>query len=244
MHNELLLILTLLGVFGSVVLFYCLFDIPGLYCWTAIASIAANIEILILIDAFGMQQTLGNIMFASTFLVTDIISEIGGKKEADTAVNIGIMVTAVFLILSQSWLSYIPAGADWAFPHMEMIFSNTPRLMFTSFIVYGIVQRFDVWAYHKWWQFSIKRTGDAKGYLWLRNNGSTLISQLLNSILFTIGAFGGVYPAATLWQIGVSGFIIFIVTSLADTPFVYLARLIKQKDLKKNLTLRKIMYRM
>ena len=61
-----------------------------MYCFTAIATITANIEVLIMVDAFGMEQTLGNILFASTFLVTDIISEVDGKKAAQKAVNIGI----------------------------------------------------------------------------------------------------------------------------------------------------------
>lgn len=68
----------------------------------------ANIEVLILVHAFGMEQTLGNILFASTFLVTDILSELAGKKEADKAVNIGILTSVSFMILAQLWLLYQP----------------------------------------------------------------------------------------------------------------------------------------
>ena len=80
--NEILLVLSLLVIYGSVLLVYRLFGKSGLYCFTAIATITANIEVLIMVDAFGMEQTLGNILFASTFLVTDIISEVDGKKAA------------------------------------------------------------------------------------------------------------------------------------------------------------------
>ena len=83
MHNEILLIGSLILLFGGVLLFYYLFGTTGLYCWTVFATIAANIEVLILVEAFGMEQTLGNVMFASTFLVTDILSEVAGKKEAN-----------------------------------------------------------------------------------------------------------------------------------------------------------------
>lgn len=79
--NEILLVLSLLVIYGSVLLVYRLFGKSGLYCFTAIATITANIEVLILVDAFGMEQTLGNILFASTFLVTDIISEVDGKRQ-------------------------------------------------------------------------------------------------------------------------------------------------------------------
>ena len=101
--------------------------------------------------------------------------------------------------------------------------------MLASLIVYAICQKFDVWAYHKWWAFTSKRCGDSKRFLWLRNNGSTLISQLLNAVLYTMGAFWGLYDIPTLISIALSSYIIFIVTSLADTPVIYLARKMKER---------------
>lgn len=228
MPNELLLLLMTVIFYGSVVLFYRFFNVLGLYCWTVLATISANIEVLLLIDAFGMEQTLGNILFASTFLVTDILSEIAGRKEATQAVNIGILTSLAFIIISQSWLLYTPNANDWAFPHIQAVFSNTPRVMLAGLIVYAIVQRFDVWLYHRWWQWSAKISGDSRRFLWLRNNGSTLISQLLNALLFTFGAFWGTYPLATLLSITWASYVIFIFTSLADTPAVYAARWLKE----------------
>ena len=61
-------------------------------------------------------------------------------------------------------------------------------------------------------------------FLWIRNNGSTLISQLINNVLFTVFAFAGTFSTSKLIMTIVSSYVIFIVTSLADTPFVYLAR--------------------
>lgn len=230
MSNEVLLILSILIIYGSELMFFKLFGKYGLYCFTSIATIAANIEVLIVIKAFGMEMTLGNVLFASTFLVTDIVSELYGKKEAKRAVNLGIATSVVFIILSQWWLLYTPVDKDFAMPAMNTIFSNTPRLMLVSMIVYAIVQRFDVWAYHKWWELTEKTFGNRERFLWLRNNGSTLISQLLNNLLFTFGAFLGVYDMTTLISIVISSYGIFIVTSLADTPFVYLARNIYAKE--------------
>ncbi|MGM9915993.1 queuosine precursor transporter [Anaerotignum sp.] len=224
MPNELLLILTLLLTFSAVLAFYRIFGKTGLHVWTAIATITANIEVLILVEAFGMEQTLGNVLFASNFLVTDILSELHGKEEANKAVNIGIAASIAFIFISQSWFLYTPAANDWASESIYAIFSNTPRLMLASFLVYAICQKFDVWAYHKWWAFTQKKFGDKERFLWLRNNGSTLVSQLLNTILYTFGAFLGTYELETLLSICLSSYIIFIVTSLADTPFVYLAK--------------------
>ena len=229
LSNELILILSLIGIYASVLLWFYIFGQKGLMCFTAIATITANIEVLIVIQAFGMEQTLGNLLFASTFLITDILSEVAGKKEAQTAVNIGILTSITFILLSQSWLIYTPAATDWAFPSIQAIFSNTPRLMFASFIVYAITQKLDVWAYHKWWALTEKLSGDRRKFLWVRNNGSTLISQFFNTFLFTFCAFYGTYDMSTLWNIVISSYIIFIVTSLTDTPVVYLARKIADK---------------
>lgn len=229
MNNELLLIVSLLVIYGGVLLAYKFFGKTGLYCWTVFATITANIEVLIMIRAFGMEQTLGNILFASTFLVTDILSETAGKKDAAKAVNLGIVTSAFFILLSQSWLLYTPSKEDWARPAFETIFSNTPRLLLASLLVYAVSQRFDVWAYHKWWDFTKKKFGDSRRFLWLRNNGSTLISQLLNTVLYTFGAFLGMYDIPVLISICLSSYVVFVATSLLDTPFVYMARRIAEK---------------
>lgn len=231
MPNEILLIFSLLLLFGGVLTFYYLFGNTGLYCWTVFATIAANIEVLIVIDAFGMEQTLGNVMFASSFLVTDILSEVAGKKEANRAVRLGILTSVFFILASQLWLLFTPAKSDFIMPSIQAVFSNTPRLMFSSLLVYAICQQFDVWAYHKWWEFTTKKCGDAQRFLWLRNNGSTLISQFLNTLLFTFGAFFGVYEISTLISIICSSYVIFLVTSLLDTPFIYLARKVRPRSI-------------
>ena len=229
MRNEALLIVTLLVLYGSVLLWFALFGTSGLMGFTVFATIAANIEVLILVQAFGMEMTLGNILFATTFLVTDILSEIAGKKQAQQAVWIGIAANVLFVVVSQSWLMYIPSAEDWVTPSMRSIFSNTPRLMLASLAVYAIVQVFDVWLSHTWWDLTQRLSGDRRGYLWVRNNGSTLISQLLNAILYTAFAFYGMYDIPTLVSIVLSSYVIFIFTSLLDTPIVYWARLIHEK---------------
>lgn len=229
MSNEIMLILSVLLVYGSVLVWYWLFGEKGLFCFNVLATIAANIEVLIIVDAFGMEQTLGNILFASTFLVTDILSEVCGKKSAKSAVNVGILTSVTFILISQSWLLYTPNANDFAMPSIEGVFSNTPRMMLAGLIVYAIVQKIDVWAYHKWWNYTSVKFKNKRKYLWIRNNGSTLFSQFLNAILFTFAAFWGIYDFKTLMNITFSSYVIFIVTSLVDTPFIYFARLIHEK---------------
>ena len=229
--NELILAISVIFIFGAVLLAYRLFGNAGLYAMTAVVTVLSNIEVLILVVAFGMEQTLGNILFAATFLITDILSENAGKKAANKAVFIGIGASVFFVALTYSWMLYIPADSDWVMPSIRTIFSTTPRLVLASMTVYAVSQLLDVWLYHKWWEFSEKKSGSRRKFLWLRNNGSTLISQLVNTVLFNLAAFAGMegYTPRLLGSIILAGYAIYVVTSLLDTPAVYLARRIHEK---------------
>ena len=99
--NEFLLIFSLILIYLGVLAAYRFFGTAGLYCGTVFATITANIEVLLLVDAFGLEQTLGNILFAATFLITDILSETEGKKAAQKAVNLGIATSMAFIVISQ-----------------------------------------------------------------------------------------------------------------------------------------------
>lgn len=228
MENELLLLLSFVVIYGGALLAYRLFGTHGLYAVNALATVVANIEVLIVIHAFGMEQTLGNVLFAVTFLITDILSENEGKKAARNAVFVGILASVLFLLISQSWLLYKVADSDWASPAFRTLFSNTPRMLFASLSVYAISQIFDVWLYHAWWKFTEKKSGDSRKFLWLRNNGSTLVSQLVNTVLFNLIAFWGTYDTTTLVSIIAAGYVVYIFTSLLDTPAVYIARRMKE----------------
>ena len=229
--NELILVCSVVLIFGTVLLAYRLGGNAGLYAMTAVVTVLANIEVLILVVAFGMEQTLGNVLFAATFLITDILSENAGKKAANKAVFIGIGASVFFVALTASWMLYIPADSDWAMPAIRTIFATTPRLVLASMTVYAVSQLLDVWLYHKWWTLTEKKSGSRRKFLWLRNNGSTLISQLVNTVLFNLAAFAGMegYTPGLLFSIILAGYVIYVVTSLLDTPVVYWARRIHEK---------------
>ncbi|MCR5605218.1 MAG: queuosine precursor transporter [Treponema sp.] len=227
--NELILILSLILSFGGVIVFFRLFAKDGIFIWTSIATITANIEVLILIKAFGMEQTLGNVLFAATFVSTDILSECYGKKEASKAVWLGVATNIAFVVLSQIWFLYTPSEKDWVMPSVKLIFSNTPKIMLASLLGYIISERYDVWAYHALWDFTTKKFNDKKKFLWVRNNGSTLSSQLINTVIFNVIAFWGLYTPGQIATVCISGYIIYVCTSLLDTPFIYLARWMHEK---------------
>ena len=227
--NEILMLASVPVFFGGLVLFFRLFGKHGIFAWTVICTITANIEVLILVHAFGMDTTLGNVLFASSFLATDIMSELYGKKEANKCVKLGIAANITFILISQSWFLYIPAEADTMSTPIKTVFANTPRVMLASLFAYVVCELYDVWAYHHVWAWTEKKFGDRKRFLWLRNNGSTLVSQLINVVVFNLLAFAGVFPADIIIQILIFGYAIFIVTSILDTPFLYLARRIAEK---------------
>lgn len=155
--NELLLLLSVVIIYGGVLLAYRLFGKSGLFAFTVIATVLANIEVLLLIRAFGMEQTLGNVLFASTYLITDILSENYGKKAANKAVYIGIFAAVAMLGLSQFWFLYTPSENDFARESMSVIFSTTPRLVAASILGYAVSQRLDVFLYHKWWDLTSEK---------------------------------------------------------------------------------------
>lgn len=229
MPNEILILLSFLLIYGGAVAFYRFFGKTGLIAFNTLATILANVEVLLLVRAFGVEMTLGNVLFASTFLITDVLSENHSRKDANKAVVISTLCSVMFVALSQMWLLYTPSENDWASGAFHTIFSSTPRIVCASLSVYFISQLTDVWLYHKWWDWCRKHFNDEKKGLWIRNNGSTMISQLINTFLYTILAFYGTYTTGTLISIFVSSYIIYFFTSLLDTPFVYWCRKIHQK---------------
>ncbi|MCK9169848.1 MAG: queuosine precursor transporter [Treponema sp.] len=229
MSNELLLIVSLVASFGGLFLFFRLFGKAGCMAWTAVCTILANIEVMILVKAFGMEQTLGNTLFASSFLATDFLSELYGKKDADRAVWIGIATSCAFILFSSLWVLYTPSANDWAMSSVKTLFAHTPRILIASLAGYAVSELFDVWMYHKWWNYTTERSGSSTKYLWLRNNASTLVAQAANIVIFNFGAFFGMYDIKTLLSITGACYVIYICTSLLDTPFIYLARMMYTK---------------
>lgn len=229
MSNEILIILSFIVIYGGTVAFYRFFGKGGLLAFNVLATLLANIEVLMLVDAFGIEMTLGNVLFASTFLITDILSENHSRKDANRAVIISTACSLMFIAITQMWLHYTPSENDCASGAIRTIFKSTPRIVCASLGVYLISQLIDVWLYHKWWAWSTKHFGDSRRGLWIRNNGSTMISQLLNTLLYTFFAFYGTYSFGTLVSIFLSSYIIYFFTSLLDTPFVYWCRKIHDR---------------
>jgi len=221
--NELLFIGSLVFYFLCVLLLYRFLGVIGLLAWIPIATILANIEVLKLVPLFGFTEvTLGNVFYASTFLVTDILSENHGKKEAHKAVLLGFVAITITLVGMNLAMAFTPSEVDKTQPLLIGLFTVLPRLALGSLAAYLVSQAYDVWAYDK-------IRGLFPRFLWLRNNGSTLVSQLLDTSIFCVIAFWGDVPLEVFIQIFISTYVIKALIAVLDTPVLYLARYWKQK---------------
>lgn len=228
MHNELLWLAMLLANFFLIILAYKLFGKKGLIMWIPISVIVANIQVIQTVELFGMVATLGNIVYASSFLVTDILSENYGKEEAKKAVWIGFFSLISMTLLMNLALLFQPLkGDEFAIVTHEAtstIFKLMPRIAVASLAAYLLSQRHDVWAYHFW-----RKHFPHDGQIWLRNNLSTMISQLIDSSVFVLIAFYGVFGKALLFEIFLTTYFLKWIVAAADTPFVYWGKFIYKK---------------
>jgi len=222
MINESLWIGSLVISFLLIILAYRLFGKTGLYIWTAIGVILANIQVMKTIEVFGLVTALGSVIYSSLFLVTDIINENHSKKDAQKAVWIGFFVLIATTILMQVTIQFVPDESDFLSEHLSAIFSFLPRIAFASLTAYLISQSHDVWFFAK-----LKKK-HKKRFLWVRNNLSTISSQLVDNIIFTLIAFVCVFSWIIIGQIFLTSMIIKVIVAVCDTPFVYWARKINR----------------
>lgn len=220
MPNEVLFFAAVLFYLGCVLVLYKLFGKNGLYIFSVFGTLLGNIAVCKNIDLFGFSATAGNVLYASTFLITDILSEKYGKKDATKAVAYSFSVMLIWLMGTQLVLWFTPNENDYINESLKVVFGLAPRITAASLIGYICSQNLDVFLYHFIW----KKTGDGKKGLWIRNNGSTLTSQLIDTVIFTTLAFWGVYPTNVFLSILITTYVFKALVAVLDTPFIYLAR--------------------
>lgn len=218
MSNEILLFLETFLVFGAMLLVKKYLGKNGLIAWVPVVAILANIQVNMSIDLFGMSATLGNVLFASSFLATDMLSECYGKKYAKKAVWAGIAFMLFFLGVSQITLLFTPNGMDLARPSLEGLFTLSFRTTVASLSMYALANITDVWLFDK---LSQKFKGKK---LWLRNNISTIVCNCLENFGFVFLAFYGIFPVPDLLSIALVTCVIETIIAIMDTPFLYIAK--------------------
>lgn len=174
------------------------------------------------VEVFGsklFEISVGIIPYPITFLVTDIISEIYGKKKANQVVTAGIFAS-VFSLGIIYIANYVPATSyspvnDTLF---TTVFGQTALAVLASMFAYLLAQYIDIQVYHFW-----KRITKGK-MLWVRNNFSTITSQAIDTVtvLLLLCAFK-ILEWDLFFPLFISGFIFKMLIALLDTPFMYAA---------------------
>lgn len=163
----------------------------------------------------GPLQVPGAVLcYCITFLCTDIIGEVYGKAEANRTVKLGFvcqLMASLLILLTQ----YLPAAeyAQEASQAYNVLLGTNWRFFLASMTAYVISQSWDVWIFHK------LRVMTKNKHKWLRNNLSTITSQLIDTLIFITIAFYGTVP--NIWVMVVSQYIVKLILALLDTPFFY-----------------------
>ena len=216
--NNIILIFGIIVVFGLLLLTKKFFGKEGLIGWIAIATILAEIGVTKSVDIMGLSATLGNIMFASNFLATDIITECYTEKDAKRALKLGIWFLCIFLIITQGMILFKPNSLDFANDSMKTIFGFVPRISIASIVMLTIANFLDVRLY----SYLKKKMGNK--YMWLRNNLCTILCNGIENFFFTALAFGGIYSIKDIMIISISTTIIETFIAICDTPFLYISK--------------------
>ena len=209
--------INIIVTFSLVVLIEKLFKKEGLYVWLSIATILANLTVCKMIDVFSFTTSLGNVLFASTFLATDIMSEKYSKKDAKKGVYISIFSGITFIIITQLTLLFIPSSDDVVNDAMKTLFGISIRTISASMIMFFISNMSDIYLYNK-----LKEKLPDK--MWLRNNVSTITCNCIENYFFNTLAFIGIFPMSVIISIATTTTIIEMVIALCDTPFLYLSK--------------------
>jgi len=170
-------------------------------------------------ELFGVSVSVAIFMVPITFLITDIVAEVYGKKFSQRFVYIGVAVLVImmlFVLLSVA----LPAHERYSYnAEYVTIFGSSLRIMVASILAFFLSQIHDVWAF----EFLKKKTGGR--FLWLRNNISTIVSQAIDSLAFMFIAFYQVAPQFTalfVLELAIPYYLFKILFAVLDTPFVYL----------------------
>ena len=160
----------------------------------------------------------GILPYPLTFLVTDLISELYGQKKANLVVFSGF-VASLFVLLFL-WIggqfNSIPSSIVDDVTY-NSVFRNAWRLIAASMVAYLFAQFIDVRIFHFW-----KRLTNGK-HLWIRNNGSTIVSQLVDTILVICILFIGVWESDQILSAIIDGWLFKMLMAFIDTPIIYLS---------------------
>ena len=220
--NELLFFITIILCFVTTLLFYKFLGMKGLYTWIAIATIIANIQTVKMVNLFSLETALGTVVYASTFLATDILNEKYGKDKARKAIIYGFAAMISMTIFMTLALLYKPSESDFGNESLKTIFTFNIRITIASILAFITSQMCDTYLYNL-----LKKKSK---FLWVRNNLSTMVSQIIDTVIFVIITYIGIMDLKTLFEMTIFMYIFKFVIAILDTPFMYISTKLKPND--------------
>ncbi|MFH1591471.1 MAG: queuosine precursor transporter [archaeon] len=183
------------------------------------ALIAANLLGTKITTILGISMSVGIFAYPITFLITDVIEEVHGRKVAKRLIYAGLISLLLVMVLTLVSL-WLPAASRFENNDAyTLIFSSSARIILASIVAFLLSQTHDVWSFEFW----KKKT---KGrHLWLRNNLSTMVSQAIDTVIFMFIAFYHVTPkfdVPFLISLIIPYWLLKVLMAALDTPFVYL----------------------
>ena len=157
----------------------------------------------------------GVVAYSITYLITDTMVEIFGKSQSKFVIFAGFL-TQILVLLVIHLAVILPAAGFFEYQQeFALVLSQSNRIIFASLIAYFVSQLWDIHVF----SYIKRKTGDK--LLWLRNNGSTLTSQFIDTAIFITIAFAGVMGLRELLGIMLGQYILKVIIGIIDTPFVY-----------------------
>ncbi|WP_026776679.1 queuosine precursor transporter [Polaribacter sp. Hel_I_88] len=186
-------------------------------------------------EPFGLYRfeiSVGILPYPITFLITDILSEIYGKRKANKVVIAGIFASLFsMLIILISDVAPATETSPINNETFHQVFGLSPLAVFASMMAYLFAQFIDIKIFHFW-----KKLTHGK-HLWLRNNFSTFASQFIDTftVIFLLCIFK-ILPWEIFTSLLISGFLFKVIVAILDTPLLYGAVFLFRKRFKLNLT--------
>lgn len=195
-------------------------------CALVACNLIANKFIAVDLGFYEFTISAGVLPYPVTFLITDLLSEIFGRKKTNLVVFSGFLALLfVMLILYLGGLFDALSFSNVQNEDYDLMFGNSKRVIIASMVAYLAAQFIDVRLYHFW-----KKLTKGK-YLWLRNNASTFLSMFVDTTLVVIVLFYGVESFNTILGMILSGWLFKIICAFVDTPFLYLGMHLARKYL-------------
>jgi len=207
------------------VLFFC----TGLFMVSLVMAALTAIKVQVIhLGPLDVLVPAGTLAFCFTYLATDVISEVWGRGYALCVVLTGVAMRFVMAVLIlyamhlEDIAGFVSAAPSWTAERQAefvSVFSSGIRTNFAGLVAFFVSALADVLIFHH-----LRQRDMGRNRLWLRNNLSTMVSQILNSTIFITVAFGGIESWAAIGSLILGQVVVKLLAAAVDTPLVYLLR--------------------